>query len=904
MEYIWVTWSFWLLLSTVNARTIYKVLDSGQCDQYAGNPIISKSQCESQSLSVGWPDTTAVSSSFSSYLPQGCILKTSTGDLRMYIKETQTQCSPDYKCLCEITAPDCSEGLNRRACLCSASVCTRATGLVCLSGQCSAAAACYDGLNSDVCRCGLEDCTPSSGLVCSSAKCEHAEICPNRIGGDPNPSTCQCGDLDCYGDRMYCYSESSTCMSACPGGTYVDHLLQCQHCAVKGYYCPEGATVSPTSFQCPSGRYGDQTGLSSVDDCPPCSAGRYSTISGITSVEHCTGRCPAGKFSAKTGLSSIEECAGYCSAGRYSYETGLTSDDECKGRCSTGKYSSMTGLTSDCHQSCPRGKYGNAPGSISEMSGCLNCTQGHMCAGRGLVQPKICPIGSYQDQSGQETCHFCPKNTYSDSDGAIRCLDCPKNPQGVALKTTGLGANSINQCQLIKETCPSGQRPIENTCTNCPRGFFSNGKGSRCILCPIGYYQSEEAQLNCTLSSLSKSIGAIHPTETKELIDSIQETSKHTVFVNKDPFPVGIMIVYSSLFGAIVIVILFHRCCPDCFKEADLIFSGDHIIEDTHARRILKTRIGAAFTVAIPFVVAIVSVFVFTSDNTLTQNGLVPIAIENIPRENGLFQKLRLRMVVQSPLVANCNQIKIETGLNCTKKVVQTDLCNIDLECWCHPPFGGIHSVSATMPDSFQRLILSVEPDAWNNTITNITVPLIPTSPMTGTDQNPTWIDFDVIRSKSMSYIQNEKEYGLQMSHRTTQQQHAGDGTETGQHVIKIRFFSTETLFVLELIAKLTDITRIGTVLTLTISAISGLRLVKLTAEHSIDQTCQKCCKNPPSDVVQRVAILEERDKEMKTIKSSTKVVEGKMYEDQITGRKYNYNPLTRKSTWVKDITL
>ena len=903
MERILYTILFWLLLS-VHARTIYKVLDSGQCGDNAGTPIISKSQCELQSLSVGWSDTTAVSSSFSSYLPQGCILKTSTGDLRLYVKETQTQCSPDYKCLCEITAPDCQEGLNRADCLCSASVCTCTTGLVCSSGVCSPAPVCSDGLNSDVCRCGLQDCTPASGLVCSSAKCEHAEICPNRIGGDPNPSTCQCGDIDCYGDRMYCYSESSTCMSACPGGTYVDHLLQCQHCNVKGYYCPAGATVNPTSFQCPSGRYGDQTGLSSVDDCPSCSAGRYSTISGLTSVEHCTGRCPAGKFSVETGLSSIEECNGSCSAGKYSYETGLTSDDECKGRCSRGKYSSMTGLTLDCPTLCPSGKYGNTLGSISEMSGCFNCTQGHMCVGRGMDQPKICPIGSYQEQEGQETCHFCPKNTYSDSDGAIKCLDCPKNSQGIALKTPGFGANNINQCQLIRETCPTGQRPIEDICTNCPRGFFSNGKGTRCILCPIGYYQSEEAALDCTLSEMAMMIGAVSPVSTKELIDSVQKTLKQQIFVNKDPFPVGIMIVYSSLLGAIVILIGSHRCWPNCFKEADLIFSGDHIIEDTHARRILKTRHGAAFTIALPFVVAIVSVFVFTSDNTLTQNGLIPIAIENIPPENGLFQKLTLRIIVQSSSVYNCNQIKIESVLNCTQQVVQTDLCRIDMECWCHPPFGGVHTISATMPDTFQRLIVSVEPAAWNNTITNITVPLIPTLPLTGTDKDPTMIDFDVIRSKSISYIQNKQEYGLQMSHRTTQQKNGKDGSPEGHHTVQIRFFSTETLFVHELMAKLSDITRLGTVLTLTISAISGLRLVKLSAEHCIDQTCQKCCQNPPKDVVKRVTILEEKERQMKTIQKSTKVREGKIYEDQITGQKYNYNPLTKKSTWVKDITL
>ena len=902
MKYVFSNCLFCLII--VNARTIYKVVDSGQCGDNAGKPITSKSECESQSLSVGWSDTTAVSSSFSSYLPQGCILKTSTGDLRLYVKETQTQCSTEYNCLCEITAPDCQEGVNRAACLCSNSVCTRTTGLVCHSGQCSPAIDCSDGLNSDVCRCGLQDCTPASGLVCSSAKCEHAEICPHRIGGDPNPSTCQCGNIDCYGDHMYCYSESSTCMSACPGGTYVDHLLQCQHCNIKGYYCPAGATVSPTSFQCPSGRYGDQTGLSLMEDCHACSAGRYSSIAGLTSGEHCIGLCPAGKFSDETGLSSMDQCTGHCSAGKYSYEIGLTSDNDCKGRCSIGKYSSLVGLTSDCPRLCPRGKFGNVQGSVSQKSGCLNCTRGHMCGDTAMAQPQKCPIGSYQDQNGQETCHFCPKNTYSDSDGTITCSDCPKNSQGMKLKTSGFGANSINQCELIKKTCRLGQRPIEDICTNCPRGFFSNGKGTRCILCPIGYYQSEEAALDCTLSKMAMMIGAVSPEATKNLIDSVQKTSKQNILVNKDPFPVGIMIVYSSLLGAIVILIGSHRCWPNCFKEADLIFSGDHIIEDTHARRILKTRLGAAFTIAIPFVVAIVSVFVFTSDNTLTQNGLVPIAIENIPQENSLFQKLTLKIKAQSSSIHNCDQIKMETALNCTQQVVQTDICRIDMECWCHSPFGGVHTISATMPDTFQRLILSVEPDAWNNTITNITVPLIPTIPLTGTHEDPTMIDFDVIRSKSISYIQHQKEYGLQMSHRTTQQKNGKDGSPEGYHTVKIRFFSTETLFVREIMAKLSDITRLGTVLTLTISAISGLRMVKLAAEHCIDQTCQKCCKNPPKDVVKRITILEEKERQMKTIQKTTKVREGKIYEDQITGQKYNFNPLTKKSTWVKNITL
>ena len=654
------------LIMCTHARTIYKVLEDGQCNQLAGHPITDKTNCEDQSLALGWSDNTAVSSSFSSYLPQGCILKVESQELRLYTKETSVQCSSDYKCLCEITAPDCSQGLNRGACLCSNNICTRDTGLECALGQCSHARRCSEGLNNDVCHCGARDCTPDVGLMCLSGQCSHADICPNRQGGDPNSETCQCGTKDCYGDLVYCYSESSSCISACPGGTYVNHLLRCLPCNVKGYYCPGGATSGPTSFECPPGRYGDIAGLTSVSDCGVCAAGRYSAIAGITSAEHCTGLCPAGKFSEGSGLSSIDQCKGQCSAGKYSYETGLTSDDECKGRCSAGKYSSLSGIASDCQGLCPRGKYGLAKGAISEESACIDCPIGHKCDDTAIVTPKKCPIGSYQSLIGQDICSFCPVNTYSDISGAVSCTECPVNNEGIALKTTGQGSNSKSQCQIIQKTCPNGQRPISDHCENCPMGFFSNGKGSRCILCPSGFYQSEESQMDCNVADGATILGAVQAFPISLIFSELKTTKIHTD-VQEDPFPVGIVIVYSSLLGAIVIVLGTHRCWPKCFKSADLIFSGDHIIEDTHARRILKTRLGAAFTISMPFVIAIVAVFVFTSDNQLTQNGLVPIAVESIPSSQGLFQKIRATIHLQGAGSQSHDQIQITTDLNIRK---------------------------------------------------------------------------------------------------------------------------------------------------------------------------------------------------------------------------------------------
>jgi len=74
----------------------------------------------------------------------------------------------------------------------------------------------------------------------------------------------------------------------------------------------------------------------------------------------------------------------------------------------------------------------------------------------------------------------------------------------------------------------------------------------------------------------------------------------------------------------VLLIVLSHRMCPGCIKHLDFIFSGDHLVEDTHARRILNTRLGAAFTLSIPFIVAAISVFVFTDENLTEQSALVP----------------------------------------------------------------------------------------------------------------------------------------------------------------------------------------------------------------------------------------------------------------------------------------
>ena len=1069
-----------VLLVLGHARTIYKVKTFGTCKQYPYLPITDKNTCETQATLLNWDDTSASMVSFSSYLPQGCFYLSETSNLRLYPGSSSNLCSEKYQCVCQISAPDCSLGINNHECLCEDAVCTTETGLVCKAeGTCEHAPMCIQGLNDNVCKCGTKDCTTMSGLKCNDETCEHAENCYNRDGTVENEKTCRCGIHDCsQAFGLYCHAESSTCRKQCPGGTFVNHLLECQACTEPGFYCPVGSTQSQTQFKCPAGRYGPVGGISSPEECRKCSEGRFSIISGITSNNHCTGRCPAGKYSSEIGLSSAEQCTGQCSAGKYSSSTGLVSDAECMGRCSPGKYSSYTGLTNsdqcfecpagkyssetgrtsaseclgrcsvgkyseqtglisnaqckvcsvnkyqneigmssckgcpdnkviadtssaqkhdsidDCKESisicmaneyvennickkclqtyycdgqskiicppgnycpgdgskipcpmgkfgatsaektlnscveceegtyqnvvgqtycargCPRGKYGNIKGAVSEKDGCLPCPKGHMCDDTAMNRANKCPLGSYQPDNGAETCFFCPKDTYSNLAAAIECIDCGKNKEGEFLRTSGLGANSFAQCQTLSKTCPITQRPNSlGECENCKPGFYANGKGTKCILCPIGYYQPNSAATNCEKCDAIrcnrlKGADDLSNTMPDEMKDNVH---KHVEHIDTNPFPVAIMIVYSSLIACIVVIICSHRLCPMCFKNLDFMFSGDHIVPNTHARRIISTRLGASFTLSLPLVISIIAVFVFTSDNSLSQNGLVPIATAQIPQKEGLYGDIHIRYISESASeMQNCEQIKVNyKELNCSThtNIIDAYKCQTSIICKINPPFGGMHSILLEFPDNLQRGMCSISPSMWNNTQYNITSAILSQKIIAGNNKLPSVISYDIIRSKTQSHTYKNASYGLQMTLRAINLITDDTGTDNGVHTVAIQLYSTENLFVRETLEKLGIVTQIGTVLTLTISALSGLRMVKLGMEHGIDNMIIKCCFTTPEDIANRMVIMEERvnDNQMLIRNPLNNRPKKQIILDPVSGKKYIYDPVTKESKWLEE---
>jgi len=191
----------------------------------------------------------------------------------------------------------------------------------------------------------------------------------------------------------------------------------------------------------------------------------------------------------------------------------------------------------------------------------------------------------------------------------------------------------------------------------------------------------------------------------------------------------------------------------------------------------------------------------------------------------------------------------------------------------------------------------------WNNTQYNITSAILSQKIISGTNQMPSVISYDIIRSKTQSHTYKNTSYGLQMTLRSINLITDEGGTANGVHTVAIQLHSTENLFVRETLEKLGIVTQIGTVLTLTISALSGLRMVKLGMEHGIDNMITKCCKTTPEDIANRMVIMEERtnDNQMLTRNPLNNRAKKQIILDPVSGKKYIYDPVTKESKWLEE---
>ncbi|MAT61089.1 MAG: hypothetical protein CMH41_05535 [Micrococcales bacterium] len=207
--------------------------------------------------------------------------------------------------------------------------------------------------------------------------------------------------------------------------------------------------------------------------CAPCSPGSYNPRPGGSCM-----RCPGGTFSMPAIQPGID--AFYA--------------DSAPSRC----WPCLKGF------SCPR------LGRTGSMSVCSVTNYGNMCP---------CPLNTYQDEEGQETCKQCPENTATAQVGSKSQSACRRGgvPPGYRFKgPTYSSANDIGSPQgnqwvptlaaMQKVPCAKGTysafarlySPSALECTPCGPGTYAPYEASTlCYPCPLGEYNNRTGQSSC-----------------------------------------------------------------------------------------------------------------------------------------------------------------------------------------------------------------------------------------------------------------------------------------------------------------------------------------------------------------------------------------------------------------------
>ncbi|PIK33904.1 hypothetical protein BSL78_29274 [Apostichopus japonicus] len=270
----------------------------------------------------------------------------------------------------------------------------------------------------------------------------------------------------------------------CPGGqTSKDPVgLQCP----EGHYCPAGAWEP---IVCENGTYNGQTG---EDECEICPAGFYCdpTESGpvITPASCPTGYycpdgtgaaesqpCPPGTFGDTGGYEELSDCVA-CTAGYYCESPGLTAPTD---ECYAGYY-------------CTGGAYSPTPyddmvdPDNTTFTGNDVCPVGYFCS-NGTAYPEPCPAGTFSTNTrvtNEEDCEPCPPGRYCNLQGFVKVSEAPKCSAGY-ICTGGSTTPTPESVSGMGYPCPAG--------FYCPSGAVTE------IGCPIGTYQPNTGQANCTI---------------------------------------------------------------------------------------------------------------------------------------------------------------------------------------------------------------------------------------------------------------------------------------------------------------------------------------------------------------------------------------------------------------------
>ena len=129
---------------------------------------------------------------------------------------------------------------------------------------------------------------------------------------------------------------------------------------------------------------------------------------------------------------------------------------------------------------CPVGSYQPQTG----QSSCIACPAGSQCPNTSLITFTLCPVGTYQSQTGQSSCLDCPLGRYCPLVGTI-------TPSNCSIGTFRGVTNGVSQAD----------------CSPCALGTYdpiTSGRTSNCALCPVNSYCISPVTISrCPINTVS-----------------------------------------------------------------------------------------------------------------------------------------------------------------------------------------------------------------------------------------------------------------------------------------------------------------------------------------------------------------------------------------------------------------
>ena len=442
------------------------------------------------------------------------------------------------------------------------------------------------------------------------------------------------------------------------------------------------------------------------------------------------------------------------------------------------------------------------------------------------------------------------------------------------------------------------------------------------LICPSGFYQPSEGSvdeclpcdINDELCRSSPGAFATSPTtesqlEMLEALGVLQpKNGSHTGHTNSAS-PSGAFIVKKNellqewgstitliLVGFVASLLSTHRCWPMACRCSDFLFAGDHYVGDGHAKRMLDSRLGAAFTLSLPFVLGIFGVQIFGADNTLKTDGLVP-GISLNPRLDALNSTLFNKLYIDLQTFALLPGVDCSTAIGFDATQAGDMICRVSsgdanitvegigmgtkcmLKATCD--VSGNLALSSvllvSLPEVFQKINYTVRADSWNgidaDTVVGDMFGPAQGKVLVGSKDSPSQVNFELTRSRYRDSrrvgLWGEQvasdvpyRYGLQLS-KLKRLLVEDRGMDEQVHYLAFNFEASDNVYTVEYSDQQSFASQISGMFTFLLSSLALFRFVKSYAELVIDNAYVYLSERRgvplPEDVHHRTCVLEER---------------------------------------------